>query len=58
MLPPGTNILSYLNNSAEANNLTSSTNFNNFFNESQLNSPADTNTSGGCNVGASGDFTN
>jgi len=41
MLPPGGPMHSYLLNQADNNNLSSGTNFNNFFSESQLNSPVD-----------------
>jgi hypothetical protein len=58
MLPPGGPMHSYMLNSAENHNVSSSTNFNNFFSESQLNSPVDSSTTGGGAVGASGDFTN
>jgi hypothetical protein len=51
-------VLTYLNNTAENHNLASSTNFNNFFSESQLNSPIDTNPREGNVVGSYGDFTN
>ena len=55
MLPPGGPMHSYLLNSAD---VSSSTNFNNFFSESQLNSPVDTTTTGGTAAGACGDLTN
>jgi len=58
MLPPGGPMHSYMLNSAENHNVSSSTNFNNFFSESQLNSPVDSSNTGGGAVGASGDFTN
>ena len=58
MLPPGGPMHSYLLNSAENYVVSSSTNFNNFFSEIQLNSPVDIGTTGGGVIGASGDFTN
>ncbi len=57
MLPPGGPMHSYMLNSAVNHDVSSSTNFNNFFSENQLNSPADTSTTGGGAVRTSGDFT-